>query len=180
MDPRKSKRNSELAAKVPKASEVSKAKRSRPEEVIRFENLHEEMILKILTFLDIKDVVSVSQTCSRLKSIVDGRTAYWRKAFVDHGHERSEVLAEMAASRKTIDPTISVEKLNFLFQQKVQRNFARGRFKKAAFMTFSEPWLNYSSFGNVPAVLRVIISRLSFTLLFLVFLITTLSYCNLN
>ena len=142
MDPRKSKRISELAAK-----------RCRPEQVVRFQNLPEEVILKILSFLDIDDVINVAQT-TRLKTIVDESTAIWRKAFVDHGHKRSEVLAEMAASRKETDPKTSVDKLNFQLHKKVQRNFAGGLFQKV-FIESSKPELNYSSFGNVPAIWMV-------------------------
>ena len=158
MDLRRSKPISELA---------EKAKRSRPEQVSQIQDLPPEMILKILSYLKIGDVVSVAKTCSRLNAIIDGSEDIWKKAFIDHGHERSEVLAEMAASRKATDSssTSSVEKMNFLLHKKVQRNFAGGLFERALSMEIIRPYFQdylrrhfmHASDRNVPAILKVII-----------------------
>ena len=103
------------------------------------ENLLEEVVLHILTFLDIDDVVRVAQTCSRLNCIVKRSKGPWEKAFPFYNFPRSEVLTAMAASTDT--SVTSMERSIFLLHKKVERNLIRGRFSKEIPMKYKMPQL---------------------------------------
>jgi hypothetical protein len=184
MDPRRSKRISDLASKATKAvpmdtktqvaektkkevptdtkTQVTKkakkalvTKRSRP--VSSFDSLMEEMILEVLSYLKIEDVLSVSQTCSRLNTIVNRSSAVWRKAFVDHDLQRSEVLVARATAdvSQAIDSS-SVEKSIFFLHKKVQQNLSRGIFTKQGYTFCQRPRLPEFTIGNVPTVVNTV------------------------
>jgi hypothetical protein len=138
-----------------KAKKALVTKRSRP--VSSFDSLMEEMILEVLSYLKIEDVLSVSQTCSRLNTIVNRSSAVWRKAFVDHDLQRSEVLAARATAdvSQAIDSS-SVEKSIFFLHKKVQQNLSRGIFTKQVYMKCQRPSLPEFTIGNVATVVNTV------------------------
>jgi hypothetical protein len=110
------------------------------------QNLLEEVVLHILTFLDIDDVVKVAQTCSRLNCIVKRSKAPWKNAFLFYKFPKSDVLTAMAASTDT--SVSSMERSIFLLHKKAERNLIRGRFSGEITINYKLPDLRGFSFCN--------------------------------
>jgi hypothetical protein len=103
------------------------------------QNLLEDVVLHILTFLNIDDVVRVAQTCSRLNSIVKRSRGPWKKAFLFYKFPKSDVLTAMAASSDTTES--SMERSIFLHHKKAERNLILGRFSKEIAINYTMPAL---------------------------------------
>ena len=127
-------------------------KLSCTESFSEFDNLPEEVILLIFSFLKIDDVARVSTTCSRLHDIVSRASAPWKKGFADHNHSKSEVLAAISSLKQ---PPFSTEKQIFLLHKKVERYWARSIFARELSVADSRPaFKNFSLGHNVVALFR--------------------------
>ena len=100
-------------------------KLSREDSLSEFNNLPEEVILIIFSFLKIDNVARVSTTCSRLHEIASRASAPWKKGYTDHKHSKSAVLAAISTLKQ---PPFSTEKQIFLLHKKVEQNWARTNF----------------------------------------------------
>ena len=123
-------------------------KQSREDTFSEFNNLPEEVILHIFSFLKIDDVARVSTTCSRLHEIVSRESALWKKGYTDHKHSKSEVLGAISSSGQA---QFSTEKQIFLLHKKVEQNWAQTNF------SCDLPDVGTQSTGYVECLLKMVL-----------------------